>query len=172
MKTVQQLYLHIYVLISFSNILQIQPIKYTRLHWTMTNTDLALQTVGEIFPTFSHIQIFEQNWKIWEFLSPPIPGHHLRIPSSADICITASAVLSASKPIGCRMNWDHPRTNHCCVHISSAFHHSDLISVIQFLFIHIASSHTYSHHTFKKVTKNVKCFYNPTKPHLLFQPPA
>lgn len=56
--------------------------------------------------------------------------------------------------------------------ISSAFHHSGLISVIWFLFIHIACSHTHSRHTFKKVAKNVKCLYNPTKPHLPLQPPA
>lgn len=80
--------------------------------------------------------------------------------------------MCSSKALGCRTDWDHPWTNHHNVPISSAFHHSGLISVSWFLFIHIAYSHTHSHHTFKKVTKNVKCFHNPTKPHLLLQPPA
>lgn len=146
------------------------------------HTDLALQTMGDVSPTLAHIQIFQPHWKIQYLLSqfhksqcgpfPSIPCHLLRVPSSTDMCITAASMLSSSKTLGCRMDWDHPWTNHHSVPISSAFHYSGLISVIWFLFIHIACSHTHSRHTFNKVTKNVKCFYNPTKPHLLLQPPA
>jgi len=125
---------------------------------------------------------FQPSCKIWEFLPqfhkdqrvpfPSIPGHLHRVPSPAVTYITAAAVLFSSKLPGRRMDWDHPWTNHRSVPISSAFHHSGLISIIWFLFIHIACSHTHSCHTFKKVTKNVKCFYNPAKPYLLLQPPA
>lgn len=146
------------------------------------HTDLAQQAMGEVSLTLAHIQLFQPHWQIWDFLSqfhksqhgpfPSIPHRLLRVPSSADTRITAASVLSSFMTLGCRMDWDHPWTNHHKVSISSAFHHSGLISTIWFLFIHIACSHTHSRHTFNKVTKNVKCFYNPTKPHLLLQPPA